>query len=142
MSAVKFPEVEPFGEVYHLNDAGHSNEVLRFGYRVAGTDTVLASIAVPLSVVQRALPREVSARLDPNGTIYVSLELDELGGSAHFEEITLVRLVEQLLESRNLSMEEIEASELETLLWTFEASIQLVKAALANVKAREKRIGR
>jgi hypothetical protein len=72
MSAVKLPEVEMFGEVHHLNDAGHSNEVLRFGYRVAGTDTVLASIAVPLSVVQGTLPREVSARLDPNGTIYVS----------------------------------------------------------------------
>lgn len=142
MSAVKLPEVEMFGEVHHLNDAGHSNEVLRFGYRVAGTDTVLASIAVSLSVVQGTLPREVSARLDPNGTIYVSLELHELGGSAYFEEISLVRLVEQLLESRNLSMEEIEASELETLLLTFETSIQLVKAALANVKAHEKRICR
>lgn len=142
MSAVEFPQVEPFGEVLRFNDAGHSNKILRFGYRCAGTNTVLASIAVPLAVVQRILPYEVSARLDPSGTIYVSLELRELGGSAHFEEISLVHLVEQLLESHNLSMEEIEASELETLLRTFETSIQRVKAALANVKAHEKRICR
>ena len=142
MSAVEFAQVEAFGEILHLNDRGHSDETLRFGYRFAGTDTVLTSIAVPLSVVQQILPQEVSVRLDPNGTIYVSLELRELGGSAHFEEFSLVRLVEQLLESRNLTMEEIEASELETLLRTFEASIRLVKAALANVKSHEKRICR
>jgi len=58
MSAHEFVAVEPFVESSRLRDTEHSNEMLRNGYRIAGTDTVLSVIEIPLSVVQQSVPRE------------------------------------------------------------------------------------
>jgi len=81
----------------------------------------------------------VSARLSPNGTIIASLEFKEFRRSTDLKEVPLAQLVDELLEPHNLSLEEIRAPDLEALLRSLEASIQLVKAAMADLVVHQKR---
>lgn len=136
MSSREFPEIEPFGEAPRSNDCGNSSEMLRYGYRVVGTDTVLAAIDVPLSVVQQSVPRVLSARLSPNGIVTTSLDFNELGRKSDVNEISLVALVEGLLDPHRLFMEEIKAADLSHLLRNLEASLLLVEAATAALTVR------
>jgi len=137
MSFSAFPKVEPFGEPSSLSASGHANEMLRFGYRLAGTDTILAAIEVPLCVVQQSIPQEVLLRLNQNGTIVASPSFDGVGGCRGIKEISLVQLVEELIEPRHLSMEEIKASDLEELLRSLENSFQLVRTTVSTLKSNE-----
>ena len=136
MSFSAFPKVEPFGEPSSLSVSGPANEMLRFGYRVAGTDTILAAIEVPLCVVQQSIPQEVLLRLNQNGTIVASPSFDGVGGCRGIKEISLVQLVEELIEPRHLSMEEIK-SDLEELLRSLENSFQLVRTTVSTLKSNE-----
>ena len=136
MSFSAFPKVEPFGEPSSLSASGHANEMLRFGYRLAGTDTILAAIEVPLCVVQQSIPQEVLLRLNQNGTIVASPSFDGVGGCRGIKEISLVQLVEELIEPRHLSMEEIK-SDLEELLRSLENSFQLVRTTVSTLKSNE-----
>ncbi|MGY4573383.1 hypothetical protein [Bradyrhizobium sp. USDA 3256] len=72
MSSLDLPAVEPFGEVF-LKGLGRVNEMIRFGYRVAGTDTVLSAIEMPLAVAQQSVSRELAIELNLNGAVVVSL---------------------------------------------------------------------
>jgi hypothetical protein len=74
--------------------------------------------------------------LSPDGTVTASLDFNELGGWTDIKEISLIKLVEGLLEPHRLSMEEIKASDLDTLLRSLEASIHLVNTAMAALNAR------
>jgi hypothetical protein len=133
MSSPEFPTLEPFGEALCLKGFGHSNEMIRFGYRIAGTDTVLSAIEVPLSVVQQSVPRELSVCLRPNGAVTVSLEYS--GRETDFREVSLVELVQELLHPDRLRMEEIKTSDLEVLLRNLEASIKLIEVRMVQPKA-------
>jgi hypothetical protein len=137
MSSAAFPKVEPFSDSLTLRASGRSNEMVRFGYRVAGTEAVLAAIEVPLSIVQQSIPREVSARLSQDGTIVASLDFDGFGGRRDIKEISLVQLVKELIEPDRLSMEEIKASDLDPLLRSLESSIQLVRTTISNLSAND-----
>ena len=49
----------------------------------------------------------------------------------------MVQLVEELIEPRHLSMEEIKASDLEELLRSLENSFQLVRTTVSTLKSNE-----
>ena len=121
-----------------MSGSGRANEMLRFGYRVAGTDTILTAIEVPLCVVQQSIPQKVLLlRLNQDGTIVASPDFDGVGGCRGIKEISLVQLVEELIEPRHLSMEEIKASDLEELLRSLENSFQLVRTTVSALKSNE-----
>ena len=111
--------------------------MLRFGYRLAGTDIILAAIEVPLCVVQQSIPQEVQLRLNQDGTIVASPSFDGAGRCRGIKEISLVQLVEELIEPHHLSMEEIKASDLEKLLRSLENSFQLVRTTVSTLKSNE-----
>jgi hypothetical protein len=58
-------------------------------------------------------------------------------GCRGIKEISLVQLVEELIEPRHLSMEEIKASDLEELLRSLENSFQLVRTTVSTLKSNE-----
>jgi hypothetical protein len=60
-----------------------------------------------------------------------------VGGCRGIKEISLVQLVEELVESHHLSMEEIKASDLEKLLRSLENSFQLVRTTVSTLKSSE-----
>jgi hypothetical protein len=137
MTFSAFSKVEPFGEPSSLSVSGPANEMLRFGYRVAGTDTILAAVDVPLGVVQQSISQEVAVRLNKDGTIVASLNVDEAGEGKGIKVVSLLQLVEELIEPRHLSMEEIEASDLKELLRSLESSFLLVRSAVSALKSNE-----
>ena len=57
-------------------------------------------------------------------------------GCRGIKEISLVQLVEELIEPRHLSMEEIK-SDLEELLRSLENSFQLVRTTVSTLKSNE-----
>lgn len=127
-------EIEPFAEASAPIGSGPPNRMHRFGHRIAGTGTVLAIIEIPLSIVLRSIPIEVTTRLTPNGAIRTNLHLNERG----IQETPLLQLVEELLEPRALAMEEVCLSDLEALLQSLETSIQHVTAAMAAMSSAGK----
>lgn len=129
MQSAEIPALEPFGEILSTTGTGLSGEVVRFGYRIAGTDTVLSSIEVPLAVVQESIPRELAIYLDPRGLVTASVECRT--SETEFRAVSLVDLVRQLLHADRIRMEEIGMSDLEALLHVLKISIQLVEAKMA-----------
>ncbi|UFW90519.1 hypothetical protein BjapCC829_19085 [Bradyrhizobium barranii] len=127
MSFREWLEIEPFVEASAQSGFGPLSRMHKFGHRVAGTDTVLATVEIPLSTVLQSIPIEVTMRLTPSGAIRTNLHLNERG----IQETPLIQLVEELLEPRVLAMEEVSLSDLETLRRSLEASIQLVSAVTA-----------
>jgi len=134
-----FPEAEPFGEPSSLEASGLKGEMFRFGYRVPGTETVLTAIEVPFSVIQQSIPQEVSVRLNQYGAIIASLDFDGMDECKGIKEVSLVQLVEEFIEPRHLSMEEIKSSDLEALLRSLECSIQLVRTTISTLEKRRTR---
>ncbi|KGT74554.1 hypothetical protein MA20_37860 [Bradyrhizobium japonicum] len=132
MSFEEWLEIEPFGEASALS--GPSGRMHKFGHRIAGTDTVLATIEIPLNIVLQSIPTEVTTRLLPSGAIRANLDLNERG----IQETPLMQLVEELLEPRALAMEEVNLLDLEALLQSLETSIQHVKTAMAAMSSAGK----
>jgi hypothetical protein len=120
-------EIEPFGEASAQNGFGPTSRMHRFGHRIAGTDAVLATIEIPLSIVLQSIPIEVTTRLAPSGAIRTNLHLNERG----IQETPLIQLVKELLQPRALVMEEVRLSDLQALQRSLETSIQLVSAVTA-----------
>lgn len=131
------PQAEPFGQPSAAEPSGNSSEMFRFGYRIPGTHTVLAAIEIPLSVVLQSIPQEMSVGLSQNGAVVARINIDQLGECCGIKEVSLVQLVEELIEPHRLSLEEFKASDLEVLLRTLEGSIQLVKTAISTLRSSE-----
>jgi hypothetical protein len=128
-------KVEPFGEPSVQGCPDRLNDTFRFGYRIPDTNTVLASVEVPLSVVQQSIPQELSVKLSQNGAVIASLDLEGGAGCNGIMEVSLVQLVEELIEPHHLSMEEVKPSDLEVLLLKLESSARLVRAAMSSLKS-------
>ena len=133
MTFPAFLKVEPFGEPAASGASGRSSEMIRLGYRTSDAKAVLAAIEIPLSVVRQSIPQEVSVRLSPDSAIIASLDLDGVDECKGIKTVSLVQLIEELVEPDHLSMEEIKASELQALLRGLENSIHLVRAAISTL---------
>ncbi|MCP3402792.1 MULTISPECIES: hypothetical protein [unclassified Bradyrhizobium] len=128
---------EPFGEL--LTSAGCLTQMFRIGYRISGTDTVLTFTEVPFSVVRQWIPQEisVSVSLRQNGGLIASLELGETAERNVLKEVSLVQLVQELIEPHRLSMEEVKTSDLDVLLLALESSAQFVRTAISTLKSNK-----
>jgi hypothetical protein len=124
-------EVQPFAKT--VPSAGGGDELLRLGYRIAGSSADFATLDVPLSVVREAIALDISIRVTPTGTVSVSTEHYDSGGKAGNYEVSLVQLVEATLNPHNMHMEEATASELTVFLEGLEHSARLVRAAIGRL---------
>jgi hypothetical protein len=138
MPSGQITSVEFFGERGSVDHSMHFGEVLRFGCRLSGTDTVLTFTEVPLSVVLAAVRRQVTARLTPDGMIVASLDFDSCRPSQDVEVTPVLQLVEALVEPAALLLEETKTSDLTTLLQILQQAIRMIEAAQSGVEVQAK----
>lgn len=109
--------------------------LLRIGYRAEGTDVILASVELPVEILEQEIASglELVTAIRPSGEIVSQI----FGSSGTVLEATrsivsIDRLVSQTVDRDSLRLEELRASELNGLLRSLEASIDRVRTALAQ----------
>jgi len=78
-------EIQPFVE--SLSSGGSNGRLLRLGYRIAGSGMPVATLEIPLSVIQDPITQETSITLNPTGTVAVTTEFNDSGAIAMRQEI-------------------------------------------------------
>lgn len=131
MTNARAPLAKPFVEQVSFTDG----QLLRIGYRADGVDSILASVELPVEVLER----EIAGGLELVTTISASGEIVSqiFGSSGSVLEgarsiVSIDRLVLQTVDKDSLRLEELPASELNGLLKSLEASVEHVRTALAQ----------
>lgn len=131
MTKARILSARPFVEQVSIIDG----RVLRVGYRADGADYILASVELPIEVLEQ----EIVGRLELVTTISPSGEIvSQIFGSSGLvlarlcSTISIDHLVSQTVDSDKLRQEELPTSELSGLLSSLEASIERVRTALAQ----------
>lgn len=131
MTNVVTPSAKPFVEQVAMTDG----RLIRIGYRADGMDFILASVELPVEVLEH----EIASGLELVTTIRPSGEIvSQIFGSSGLalEEprsiVSIDRLVSQTVGSESLRLEELPTSELSGLLRSLEASIEHVRTALGQ----------
>lgn len=131
MTNARTPSIKPFVEQVSLID----KRLLRVGYRAEGSDSFLASLELPVELLEHEIAAglELVTTISPSGEI-VSLIFGSSGLvlGRSYSTVSIDRLVSQTVDSDNLRLEELPTSELSGLLRSLEASIEHVRTALAQ----------
>ncbi|MCP1762385.1 hypothetical protein [Bradyrhizobium japonicum] len=131
MTNARTPSIKPFVEQVSLID----KRLLRVGYRAEGSDSFLASLELPVELLEHEIAAglELVTTISPSGEI-VSLIFGSSGLvlGRSYSTVSIDRLVSQTVDSDNLRLEELPTSELNGLLRSLEASIEYVRTALAQ----------
>ena len=122
---------KPFVEQVPLTEG----RILRIGYRADGAGSILASVELPVEVLEQEIASclELVTTIRPSGEI-----VSQIFGSSGLalERPRLIasidHLISQTVDSDSLRLEELAASELSGLLRSLEASIEHVRTALAQ----------
>jgi hypothetical protein len=130
-------EIEPFVERDSLRPIYASDSPYRFGYRVVGTDTVVAAIEIPASLVFKEISSRLrlSCRLTPDGNVApeVSFQGDfSCSTAASASPRPIDQLVISALAPEDLRMEEATIADLVVLLQRLKDSADLVRSALTR----------
>lgn len=131
------PATEPFVQRACPQTARTSDDLYRLGYRVIGTDTVVAAIEIPAALLEEAISSNLtlSCRLTPDGNVIPESSF-ECGRSSRTrmwtDSLPLDQLVRATLTPQNLHLEEATIASLKTMLQRLEEAASLVKAALAQ----------
>jgi hypothetical protein len=126
--------IEPFVERACLRRTSTSDDLYRFGYRIVGTDTVVAAMEIPARLVEEEISSNLvlSCRLTPDGDVIPEPSLEHnrapLAGASP---VALDQLVRATLTPQALYMEEATIANLTTLLRKLEESASVVRDALA-----------
>ncbi|MCP1843657.1 hypothetical protein ACVIHI_003424 [Bradyrhizobium sp. USDA 4524] len=138
--------IEPFVERVCLQKTRASDDLYRFGYRVVGTDTVVAAIEIPARLLEEAISSNLtlSCRLTPDGNVIPESSLEH--GRAFptgiwADSMPLDQLIRATLTPQNLHLEEATIANLTTLLQRLEDSAKVVRDALARCAQGAKRHG-
>ncbi|MFK4525273.1 hypothetical protein ABIF90_003254 [Bradyrhizobium japonicum] len=131
MTNARTLSAKPFVEQVSVIDG----RILRVGYRADGADSILASVELPVEVLEQEIVSslELVTTISPSGEI-----VSQIFGSSGLvlerprSTASIDRLVSQTVGSDNLRLEELPTSELSGLLRSLEASIEHVRAALAQ----------
>ena len=131
MTNARTPSIKPFVEQVSLID----RRLLRVGYRADGADSFLASVELPVELLEHEIVGglELVTTISPSGEI-----VSQIFGSSGLvlegphSTVSIDRLVSQTVDSDNLRLEELPTSELSGLLRSLEASIEHVRTALAQ----------
>jgi hypothetical protein len=131
MTNAQAPFPKPFAERVSFTDG----RLLRIGYRAHGIESTLASVELPVEVLEQ----EIAGGLELVTTISSSGEIvSQVFGSSGLalegprSIISIDRLVSQTVDRDSLRLEELPASELDGLLRSLEASIEHVRTALTQ----------
>ncbi|MGX0961490.1 hypothetical protein AB7M63_001939 [Bradyrhizobium japonicum] len=131
MTNAQSPSAKPFVEQVSLTDG----RLLRIGYRADGVDSILASVELPVEVLEQEIAGglELVTTIRPSGEIVSQI----FGSSGLALEglrsiVSIECLVSQTVDSESLRLEELPTSELSGLLRSLEASIEQVRTALAQ----------
>jgi len=136
--------IEPFVERVCLHQTRPFDNLYRFGYRVVGTDTIVAAIEIPARLLEEVSSNlRLSCRLSPDGNVMPesSFHSDNRASSTGTRTgpLPLDQLMRATLAPQNLRMEEATIADLTTLLQRLEDSANLVKEALAHCIDKTKR---
>jgi hypothetical protein len=112
---------------------------LNIGYRDAPTGQVVASIEIPLELIERAVLTRVSVEiaLSADGEIVSTANGVTFACSSARKTISVDKLVEMFLDRKNLHMEEATDRELGRLLNRLQNSVQAVQRAISLVQATD-----
>ena len=131
MTKARPSSAKPFVEQVSLAEG----RILRIGYRADGVGSILASVELPVEVLEQ----EIASYLELVTTIRPSGEVvSQVFGSSGLalegphSSVPIDRLVLQTVDSNSLRLEELPTSELSGLLRSLEASIEHVRTALAE----------
>lgn len=131
MTNARIPLPKPFVEQVAFTDG----RLLRIGYRADGVETILASVELPVEVLEQEIAGglELVTTISPSGEIVSQI----FGSSGLVLErprsiVSIDRLVSQTVDRDSLRLEELPASELNGLLRSLEESIEHVRTALAQ----------
>lgn len=131
MTNVLTPSAKPFVEQVAMTEG----RLLRIGYRADGMDSILASVELPVEVLEQGIAGglELITTIRPSGEI-----VSQIFGSSGLalerphSSVPIDRLVSQTVDNDRLRLEELPTSELSGLLRSLEASIEHVRTALAE----------
>ncbi|MCA1457001.1 hypothetical protein I6F35_27915 [Bradyrhizobium sp. BRP22] len=131
MTNARTPLPKPFVEQVSFT----GGRLLRIGYRADGVESNLASVELPVEVLEQEIAGglELVTTISPSGEIVSQI----FGSSGLVLErprsiVSIDRLVSQTVDKDSLRLEELPASELNRLLRSLEASIDHVRTALAQ----------
>jgi len=135
--------IEPFVERVCLHQTRPFDNLYRFGYRVVGTDTIVAAIEIPARLLEEVSSNlRLSCRLSPDGNVMPesSFHNDRASSTGTWTgPLPLDQLIRSTLAPQNLHMEEATIADLTTLLQRLEDSANLVRDALAQCTEKAKR---
>lgn len=124
--------IEPFVECGRLQKA-RTPDLYRFGYRIVGTDIVVAAIEIPARLLGEAISSNMrlSCRLTPDGDVVPESSFEPSGASSTgASPLPLDQLVRATLTPQNLHLEEATIANLTTMLRRLEESADIVRDAL------------
>lgn len=105
----------------------------RVGYRAAGSNQTLASVELPIQVLERAVLSglELSTTVTPAGEIVSHIFGSSQSALPDLRSVnSIATLVSQTVSPNNLRLEEVSTTELGNLLKSLELAIKHVRAAL------------
>jgi hypothetical protein len=128
MADAQLPTVEPFVDLI----SQPNGRFARVGYRAAGLNQIMASIELPIQVLEQAVTSglELSSIVTPAGEIVCHI-FGSSQSSANLRSATSIdTLVAQTVSPNNLRLEEVSTTDLGPLLKSLESAIEHVRAAL------------
>ncbi|APO50215.1 hypothetical protein ACVIW2_004508 [Bradyrhizobium huanghuaihaiense] len=133
--------VEPFAERVCLGNAGTADDLYRFGYRISETGAIVAAIEIPAELLEEAISSNMalSCRLTPDGDLIPEFSFERGRTSSNGALILPIdQLIRATLTPQNLHMDEATIVSLTTMLQRLEASVNVVRDALARCTDRAK----
>ncbi|MES5483343.1 hypothetical protein QMZ05_11360 [Bradyrhizobium sp. INPA03-11B] len=133
--------IEPFVERVCLLETSTSGSSYRFGYRIVGTDIVVAAIEIPAKLLEEAISSSLTlwCRLTPDGDVIpeASFEQDNVSSTGmRASRLSLDQLIRVTLAPQNLRMEEATIENLTSMLLILERSASIARDALARCTQR------
>lgn len=123
------PTVEPFVDLIRRPNGRFA----RVGYRAAELDLILASVELPIQVLEQAVTSglELSTTVTPAGEIVSHVFGSSQSALSDIRSATSIdTLVSQTVSPNNLRLEEASTTELSELLKSLELAIEHARAAL------------
>lgn len=127
--------IEPFIERACLPSTRAADHLYRFGYRIVGTNTVVATIEIPAKLLEEAMSSNLtlSCRLTVDGEVIPEFSFEHSRvSSTGASPLPIDQLIRATLTPQNLHMEEVTIANLTTMLRRLEESANIVRDALVN----------
>lgn len=126
--------VLPFVDLFSRPDGRFA----RVGYRTAGFDYALASVELPIQLLEQAVASglDLSTRITPSGHVVSYICGRSEAAPLDLRFVTSIdRLISQTVSPSNLHLEEASSNDLKELLKSLELAMEHVRTALGRTSA-------